>query len=42
MTISGTLALLQHSITHQNIYRRMLTFIMTPTANIMDASAEPP
>jgi hypothetical protein len=26
----------------QKINRRMLTFMMTPTANIMEASAEPP
>ena len=26
----------------QNTYRRMLTFIMTPMANIIEASAEPP
>jgi hypothetical protein len=26
----------------QKINRRMLTFMITPTANIMEASAEPP
>ena len=26
----------------QKIYRRMLTFMITPMANIMEASAEPP
>jgi hypothetical protein len=26
----------------QKIYRRMLTFMITPIANIMEASAEPP
>ncbi len=26
----------------QNTYRRMLTLMMTPMANIMDARAEPP
>ncbi len=26
----------------QKTYRRMLTFMITPTANIIEASAEPP
>jgi len=33
---------IEHILKPQKIYRRMLTFMITPMANIMEASAEPP